>query len=195
MHSASPTRVLIAALETADSPQLVHTVARRACERPSTFTLLVPAVAHGLHRVVDPEDHGHAEAEARLAVALPLLADAAGEPIVGVVGSHEPLAAVQDALNLVGFDEVIIAMPPVRMARWLHLDLPRKVRALGVPVTEVISADRHMSDIPAVATNRRRSDAPSRFTIKRRESATERRKRRGRPTSPVARIAPWIRSD
>jgi hypothetical protein len=149
MRSTSPTRVLIVAHQTADSPQLTEAVSRRASEGPCTFTLLVPSTAHGVHRVVDPEDHGAAEAEARLSVALPLLSEAAGEPIVGVVGSHDPLAAVQDALNVLGFDEVMISMLPVRMSRWFHLDLPRKIRALGVPLTEVVSAGRHMTGVPA----------------------------------------------
>ena len=157
MHSTtSPTRILIAAHHAADSPQLVEAVARRANQEPCTFTLLVPAVSHGLHRVVDPEDYGRAEAEARLAAALPLLSDAAGEPIVGVVGAHEPFAAVQDALNLVGFDEVIISMRPGRLARWLHLDLARKIRALGIAVTDVTGAPRRTNDIPAPLPQPRR---------------------------------------
>jgi hypothetical protein len=149
MPSTAPTRVLITARRTADSPSLVAAVARRAAQGPSTFTLLVPAVAHGLHRVVDPEDHGRAEAEARLAAALPILSEAAGAPVAGVIGSHEPLAAIQDALNLLGFDEVIVSMLPARLSRWLHLDLPRKVRALGVPVTAVIGSEARVTDVPA----------------------------------------------
>jgi hypothetical protein len=57
-----------------------------------------------------------------------------------VVGAAEPLVAVQDALNVLGFDEVMISMLPVRESRWFAQDLPRKVRALGVPVTEVITS-------------------------------------------------------
>jgi len=142
MHVISTCRVLIVAHQTADSPQLVAAVRRRASEGRCTFTLLVPTRPPGLHRIVDPEDHGGAEARARLDDAIPVLSEAAGGPIAGAIGSHEPLAAVQDALNLLGFDEVIISMLPARVSRWLHLDLPRKVRALGVPVTEVISDER-----------------------------------------------------
>jgi hypothetical protein len=142
MRSPSPSRVLIVAHQTADSPELVAAVARRAGDGPCAFTLLVPSRARGLHRLVDPEDHGNREAEERLEVAIPLLSEAVGAPVVGVVGSHQPLAAVQDALNLLGFDEVIISMLPVRASRWFRLDLPHKVRALGVPVSEVITAGR-----------------------------------------------------
>jgi len=142
-------RVLVVAHQTADSPELVEAVRRRASEERCTFALLVPAQPHGLHRLVDPEDHGGAEAEARLNAALPVLSEAAGEPIVGIIGSHEPFAAIQDALNLMGFDEVLISMLPARVSRWLHLDLPRKTRALGVRVTEVVSTDHRLDEIAA----------------------------------------------
>jgi hypothetical protein len=149
MRSTAPTRVLIVAHHTAESPELIEAVSRRAAAGPCTFTVLVPATAHGLHRVTDPEDHGTAAAEERLTAALPLLSEAADEPIVGVIGSHDPFAAIQDALNLLGFDEVMISMLPARLSRWLRLDLPRKVRALGVPVTQVIGDERHATTLPA----------------------------------------------
>jgi hypothetical protein len=144
-----PARVLILAHRTADSPQLRQAVSDRAARGPCQFTLRVPASAHGLHRVVDPEDHGARAAQTVITNALPLLSAAAGCPVTGRVGSHEPLAAVQDALNLVGFDEVIVSMLPARWSRWLRLDLPSKIRALGVPVHETVAADRELIHMPA----------------------------------------------
>jgi hypothetical protein len=149
MRSPSPLRVLIVAHQTAESDQLVHAVARRAEQDQCLFTLLVPASPHGLHRVVDPEDHGQAEAEKLLAAALPALSRAAGQEVVGVVGSHDALAGIQDALNLLGFDEVMISMLPARVSRWLHLDLPRKVRAMGIPVTEIVAKEPRVAELPA----------------------------------------------
>lgn len=142
MRASSPSRVLIVAHVTADCRELAEAVARRAEEGACTFTLLVPARGRGLHRIANPQNDGINEAEDRLELAIPMLSEAAGEPIIGVVGAHEPLAAVQDALNVLGFDEVIISMLPVRESRWFRLELPRKVRALGVPVTEVITSAR-----------------------------------------------------
>jgi hypothetical protein len=133
---------LIVADLTADSPELLEAVSRRADAGPSTFTLLVPSRASDPCRGADLTDGCLSEAEERLELAIPLISEAAGEAILGVVGSPEPLAAVQDALNLLGFDEVIISMLPVRASRWFRLDLPRKVRALGLPVTEVITSAR-----------------------------------------------------
>jgi hypothetical protein len=149
MRAISPSRVLIVAHQTADHPELAQAVARRADSGPCTFTLLVPARAHGLHGVMGPEDHAISEAEDRLEVAIPLLSEAAGEAILGVVGTDEPLAAVQDALSVLGFDEVIISMLPVRESSWFRVDLPRKVRALGVAVTEVITATREVDHTAA----------------------------------------------
>ena len=138
MESSETTaRVLIVANRTAATPGLIEAVRERAARGPAAFTLLVPSSAHGLHQLVDPEDHGNSEAEATLELALPLLEQAAGKPVEPMVGVAEPLAAIQDALNLHGFDEVIISTLPTRVSRWLKLDLPHKTAGLGVPVTTV----------------------------------------------------------
>ncbi len=149
MPSRTPTRVLIVAHQTADSPELIQTVAKRAARGPCRFTLLVPASARGLHRVVDPADRGSADAERRLEAALPLLSQAAGQDVVGVVGNHDPLTAVHDALHLLGFDEVIVSMLPARLSRWQRSDLPNRIRARGVPVIEVLQRDSGGTPVPA----------------------------------------------
>jgi hypothetical protein len=132
-----PARVLIVAHKTAATPALLEAVRERAGRSPVHFTLLVPALAHGLHKVVDPEDVGGAEANDTLELALPLLEEAAGGEVEGMIGVAEPLAAIQDAVNLHGFDEIIISTLPTRVSRWLRLDLPHKAAGLGLPVTTV----------------------------------------------------------
>ena len=89
--STSPKRVLVVAHRTAATPALLEAVRNRAARSPATFTLLVPNSAHGLHRVVDPEDQGQNEAEETLELAVPLLEKAAGAPVEGIVGDPEPL--------------------------------------------------------------------------------------------------------
>jgi hypothetical protein len=130
-------RVLLVACRTAAGAPLLEAVRERAAASPCEFTLLVPRPCHGLHRVVDPEDHGWGEAQDVIDSACPLLGDAAGARIEGIIGSHDPVAAVEDALNVHGFDEVIVSTLPARASRWLHLDLPSKVAGMGVPVTRV----------------------------------------------------------
>jgi len=132
-----PTRILVVANDSHLDRSLLSAVAHRAMESPADFTLLIPAVAHGLHRVVDPEDYGSGDAEAALNEAIPLMSVAAGAPVTGVVGGHDPFAAVWDALNFGAYDEVILATRSSRFMRWLRLDLARRVMALGVPVTAV----------------------------------------------------------
>jgi cell pole-organizing protein PopZ len=133
-------RVLIVARQTADSEQLQRAVAERARRGRCRFTLLVPAEVRGMHRVVDPEEHGVEDAEGRIAMAIPRLSLAAGAEVGSMIGSHNPLAAVADAINLHGFEEVIVSMLQPRLSHWLHLDLARKVAAMGVPVTTVVAA-------------------------------------------------------
>jgi hypothetical protein len=139
--SQSAARVLVVAYRTAATPALLEAVRERAQRGPAKFTLLVPNAAPGLHKVVDPEDQGGGEAQLVLDRAVPALSDATGAPVEGIVGSTDPIAAIEDAINLRGFDEVIISTLPKRISHWLKLDLPSKVTGMGLPVTTVTPAD------------------------------------------------------
>jgi hypothetical protein len=152
MESSAPARVLIVANRTAATPGLQKAVAERAAAGPAVFTLLVPNSPHGLHRVVDPEDTDRAEAGAMLELALPLLEEAAGSDIDGIIGDHSPFDAVQDVVNSRGADEIIISTLPARVSRWLHNDLPSKLNVLGLPVT-TITAQGTRRAIPKRATS------------------------------------------
>jgi hypothetical protein len=90
-----------------------------------------------MHKVVDREDVGGDEARDVLVQALPKLSEAAGSEVTGAVGDAEPLMAMQDAINLGSYDEIIVSTLPRRISRWLKLDLVSKARALGLPVTHV----------------------------------------------------------
>jgi hypothetical protein len=140
--SAQPARVLVVANRTAATPALLACVRERAQRGPATFTLLVPNTSSGLERIADPESHEETEAHATLELALPLLEEAAGAPVTGMVGAPAPLDAIQDAINLHGFDEIILSTLPTRVSRWLKLDLPSKLTGLGLPVTTVTPAGR-----------------------------------------------------
>ena len=142
---ADPARVLIVANRTAATPALIEAVRERAAKGPAVFTLLVPHVAHGLHKVVDAQDTDVSESEDVLELAVPLLEEAAGGKVEGIVGDPEPLAAIQDAVNLRGYDEIILSTLPARVSRWLKLDLPSKVGGLGLPVTHVEARERTTS--------------------------------------------------
>ncbi len=141
MESSEQARVLVVAHKTAATPALLDAVRARAARGPARFTLLVPNAAHGLHRVVDPEDQESSEVDQVLALALPLVREAAGAPVEGFVGDASPLDAIQDAVNVRGFDEIIISTLPARVSRWMKLDLPSKLGGLGLPVTTVTARE------------------------------------------------------
>jgi hypothetical protein len=138
--SAAAPRVLVVAAKTAATQGLVDAVRARAAEGAASFTLLVPKPVHGLHKVVDAADQPSDEGQAILDSAIPKLEEAAGGPVEGLIGDSEPLVAIEDAINLHGFDEIILSTLPKTVSRWLKLDLPSKVTGLGKPVT-VVTAD------------------------------------------------------
>lgn len=84
----SSARVLIVANQTAATPTLIEAVRRRAASGPSTFMLLVPQASHGLGKLVsaDATASDTDESETVLGWALPLLEDAAGGKVDGMIG-------------------------------------------------------------------------------------------------------------
>jgi hypothetical protein len=139
---SEPAHVLVVAHQTAATPGLLDAVRERAARSPATFHLVVPQQAHGMHKVVDPQDAGADEAQHVLNAALPKLSEAAGHAVTGSVGDAEPLMAIQDAINLGNYDEIIISTLPLGISRWLKLDLVSKARGLGLPVTHVAAASK-----------------------------------------------------
>jgi hypothetical protein len=136
--------VLVVAAKTAATQGLIEAVRARAAEGPASFTLLVPKPVHGLHKVVDAQDMPADEGQQILDNAIPKLEEAAGGPVEGLIGDSEPLVAIEDAINLHGFDEIIVSTLPKTVSRWLKLDLPSKLKGLGKPVT-VVTADERVS--------------------------------------------------
>jgi hypothetical protein len=130
--------VLVVANRTAATPTLLAEVRKRASESPCRFTLLVPRP----YWDADTE-----ESAITLELAIPLLEEAAGDHVEGLVGVEDPFLAVSAALEAEPYDEIIVSTLPARVSRWLHIDLPARVGRLGLPVTVVTArkADRPLA--------------------------------------------------
>ena len=128
MEAHDPPRILVVAHRTASTPLLLREVRRRG-EEGFKFDLLVPDLQEG----EDPE--------ATLAMALPLLQEAAGGPVEAMAErGTDPWAALQQAVDTGKYQEVIVSTLPLGVSRWLERDLPSRARKLGLPVTVVTAA-------------------------------------------------------
>jgi hypothetical protein len=138
MESSAPRRILIVANRTAATPALIDAVKKRASEAACRFTLLVPRTFW---------DADTEESAITLELAIPLLEEAAGSHVEGLIGDSDPFAAVTGALDQHPYDEIIISTLPARVSHWLHLDLPARVQRLGLPVTVITArkADRNLT--------------------------------------------------
>ena len=126
-------RVLIVAYRTAATPPLLAAVRERAAQGPCEFTLLLPRP----YWDADTE-----ESALTLELGLPLLDEAAGSHVEGLVGDTDPFVAVQGAMQRTPFDEIIVSTLPTHVSHWLRMDLPARVRRLGVPVTVITAIER-----------------------------------------------------
>jgi len=138
-----PRSVLIVANRTAATPQLIEQVRTRAAAGPCRFTLLVPRLLW---------DADTEESALTLELAIPLLEEAAGGRVEGLVGDSDPFHAVSGALAGGDYDEVIVSTLPARVSHWLHIDLPARVQRLGFPVTVVTAKKAGRSLTPASST-------------------------------------------
>jgi hypothetical protein len=123
-------RVLVVANRTAATPALLAAVRERAAKGSCEFTLLVP-------QLIAEETFGDEEARKTVELALPLLEEAAGGEVEARVGDGDPYRAVCDALDDGEFDEIVVSTLPPRVSRWLSMDLPGRLEALGRRVTVV----------------------------------------------------------
>jgi hypothetical protein len=128
MSPRDSARVLIVAHRTAATPLLLNAVRARSGRSSCSFTLLVP------RPYWDPDTE---EAEMTLELAIPLLEEAAGGHVDGLIGDSDPFVAIRDTVTTVGVDEIIISTLPARVSRWLRRDLPHRVKEFGLPVTIV----------------------------------------------------------
>ena len=137
-------QVLIVANKTAAAPPLLDEVRRRAAESATaSFYLLVPNAAPHAEITDEERRRHHLEAEHVLELALPQLQEAAGRPIDGAVSlRHDPMDAIEEALHDGQFAEVILSTLPSHISNWLRVDLPERVRHLGLPVTTVTAPGR-----------------------------------------------------
>jgi uncharacterized membrane-anchored protein len=141
-------QVLVVAHKTAATPALLDAIRRRAELGPAAFHLLVPNPAEHAELTEHEREQAHTEGAHVLALALPLIDAAAGSTVGGSVSiRHDPMDAIEETLQNGNFDEIILSTLPRSVSRWLHVDLPRRVEHLGLPVLVVVAAER----VPATA--------------------------------------------
>ncbi len=130
-------KVLVVANRTADSPDLIEALRERAAEEAIGFTLLVPAVPHGLDWAADMKA-GWSEAALRADRASDRIRRSGLELEEVIVGDPDPFAAVGDVLHAREFDEVVVSTLPRTISRWLAVGLPSRLRRVhDLPVDEV----------------------------------------------------------
>jgi hypothetical protein len=118
--------VLVVANVTAASPELEAALLVVAGNRPTAFTLIVPATAAG----------GDQE---RLDAALAQLR-AAGLEIDGHLADSDPICAISDAWDPRRYDEIVVSTLPMRVSKWLNAGFPKRVADLtGALVTHVVA--------------------------------------------------------
>jgi hypothetical protein len=143
MEASSTARVLVVAHKTAATPALLDAVRDRASRGPARFHLLVPNPHSPSWRPAEESHPRVTEGEQVLALALPLIEEAAGGPVDGTVSPrHDPMDAIEETLHEEDFDEIILSTLPRAVSRGLHSDLPHRVAHLGLPVTTITAQER-----------------------------------------------------
>jgi len=141
---ATAAEVLVVAHRmTAATPALLDAVRARVARGPATFHLLVPSPAEHAELTDVERARMHLEGEHALALALPLIDEAAGQTVHGTVSArHDPMDAIEETLHDGDFHEIILSTPPQHISALLHADLAHRVGHLGLPLTTVTATTR-----------------------------------------------------
>jgi hypothetical protein len=133
-------RVLVVANRTAESPELLEALRIRTMQGPCAFTLLIPSTPHGIAWAADMHGGGD-EAEGHRSAFLQELREEGINVNDAKVGDPDPLAAIQDECNFNDYDELIVSTLPLKLSKWLRVDLPRKAEAAtGLPVLHIAAS-------------------------------------------------------
>ena len=115
-----------------------HTVPFRSEAYPSAVT-----VGAGLTIQASSPTYEAARVEAvhRLGAGLQALSDL-GATVDGDVGVQNPVEAVGHCLKLQAYDEIIVSTLPKTVSRWLHQDVPHRIRRkFEIPVAVVTARE------------------------------------------------------
>jgi uncharacterized membrane-anchored protein len=160
--SSEARRILVVANKTAATPALLEAVRKRAAAAPARFVLLAPNPDD--HLVFDRVGKDVHLGEQVLALAQPLLEDAAGSHVEGhVANSPNAYDVIVEELNQGRYDEIILSTLPSHVSHWLHIDLPSRLAELGYPVTTVTAKQRAGAD-DAQPNSRHARSEPLPFT-------------------------------
>jgi hypothetical protein len=125
MSATPPQRLLIVANRTESTPRLLEEVGRRA-HSGCDFTLIVPPERHP-----DAPDWTAEEA-------LELLGRAAhGRDVAHVDCGPDAAATIAALVEQGAFDEILLSTPTEHHAHWHRHSLPKRIQALGIPVSVI----------------------------------------------------------
>ena len=128
-------RILVVANKTEATPALMDAIKSRAAVGPASFFMLVP---NPEHVAFDRNTPNHPHGDELLAKALPMLEGPAGGEVNGrVANSPNAYDDIVEEMEGAGYDEIILETPPSHVSHWLHVDLPERIRHLGVPLRTV----------------------------------------------------------
>jgi hypothetical protein len=131
---------LIVANQTLASPTLTAAVDERVAAGDARFHVVVPMTpTHG--GLTWDEADARREAQHRLDHLLTRLREHGAEAS-GEIGAADPVDAAYDALRLHPCDEVLLSTLPPGISRWLHLDVPSRMRDAVKPPVVLLTATR-----------------------------------------------------
>jgi hypothetical protein len=131
-------RILVVANKRDASPALLDAVRERTAAGPASFFMLIP---NPDHLAFDRNTTDHPHGTDILAQALPALEGPAGAEVNGrVANSPNAYDDIVEELEGSRYDEIILETPPSHVSHWLHVDLPERIRHLGLPLQTVTAS-------------------------------------------------------